>query len=77
MEDIVDSGLSVEFLENMLSAFNPKILKFATLLNKPSKNEIDVPMDYIGFNIEDKYVVGYGLDDTQFKRNLRSIYCVE
>lgn len=77
VEDIVDSGLSVEFLENMLSAFSPKILKFATLLNKPSKNKIDIPMDYIGFSIEDKYVVGYGLDDTQFKRNLRSIYCVE
>ena len=77
VEDIVDSGLSIEFLENMLSAFNPKILKFATLLNKPSKNQIDIPVDYIGFDIEDKYVVGYGLDDTQFKRNLRSIYCVE
>lgn len=77
VEDIVDSGLSIEFLENMLSAFNPKILKFATLLNKPSKNEIDIPMDYIGFDIEDKYVVGYGLDDSQFKRNLRSIYYVE
>ncbi len=77
VEDIVDSGLSVEFLENMLSAFNPKILKFATLLNKPSQNKINIPMDYIGFSIEDKYVVGYGLDDTQFKRNLRSIYYVE
>lgn len=77
VEDIVDSGLSVEFLENMLSAFSPKILKFATLLNKPSKNKIDIPMDYIGFSIEDKYVVGYGLDDSQFKRNLRSIYYVE
>ena len=77
VEDIVDSGLSIEFLENMLSAFTPKILKFATLLNKPSKNEIDIPVDYIGFNIEDKYVVGYGLDDSQFKRNLRAIYYIE
>ena len=77
VEDIVDSGLSIEFLENMLSAFNPKILKFATLLNKPSKNQINIPVDYIGFNIEVRYVVGYGLDDSQFKRNLRSIYCVE
>ena len=77
VEDIIDSGLSIEFLENMLKAFNPKILKFATLLNKPSKNIIDIPVDYIGFNIEDKYVVGYGLDDSQFKRNLRSIYYVD
>lgn len=77
VEDIVDSGLSIEFLENMLSAFNPKILKFATLLNKPSKNQIDIPVDYIGFDIEDKFVVGYGLDDSQFKRNLKSIYYVE
>jgi hypoxanthine phosphoribosyltransferase len=76
VEDIVDSGLSIKFLENMLSAFKPSVLKFATLLNKPSKNQINIPVDYIGFDIEDKFVVGYGLDDNQFKRNLRSIYHV-
>jgi len=77
VEDIVDSGLSVQFLENMLSAFGPSKLKFATLLNKPSKNKADIHLDYIGFDIEDKFVVGYGLDDVQVKRNLRSIYIVD
>lgn len=77
VEDIVDSGLSVEFLRNMLEAFGPTDLKFVTLLNKPAKNQVDVKLDYVGFDIEDKYVVGYGLDDQQFKRNLRSIYVIE
>lgn len=74
VEDIVDSGLSLKFLQNMLSAFGPSELKFATLLHKPSKNKTDLKIDYVGFDIEDKYVVGYGLDDEQLKRNLRAIY---
>ncbi len=77
VEDIVDSGLSVQFLQRMLTAFNPAELKFVTLLNKPSKKQVDVHIDYIGFDIEDKFVVGYGLDDEQLKRNLRSIYFVD
>lgn len=77
VEDIVDSGLSVEFLKNLLEAFGPTELKFVTLLNKPSKKKVDIDIDYTGFDIEDKYVVGYGLDDGQFKRNLRSIYYVD
>jgi len=76
VEDIVDSGLSVEFMKNMLSAFGPKDLRFVTLLHKPSKNKAKIYLDYVGFNIEDKYVVGYGLDDGQLKRNLRSIYYI-
>jgi len=77
VEDIVDSGLSVKFLRDMLNAFGPSELKFATLLNKPGKNQTDIPIDYVGFDLEDKYVVGFGLDDEQFKRNLRAIYYVE
>jgi len=77
VEDIVDSGLSVQFLENLMSAFGPTVLRFATLLNKPSKRQVDVSIDYTGFDIEDKYVVGYGLDDAQIKRNLRSIYVID
>ncbi len=77
VEDIIDSGLSVQFLENLMSAFGPTVLRFATLLNKPSKRQVDIKIDYIGFDIEDKYVVGYGLDDAQMKRNLRSIYVVD
>ena len=77
VEDIVDSGLSVRFLKNMMSAFNPTQLKFATLLHKSEKTVTDVKLDYVGFEIEDKYVVGYGLDDKQFKRNLQDIYIIQ
>ena len=77
VEDIVDSGLSLKFLQNMLMAFGPSDLRFVTLLHKPSKNITDLKIDYVGFDIEDKYVVGYGLDDEQLKRNLRSIYHIE
>jgi len=77
VEDIVDSGLSLKFLENMLRAFGPSDLRFASLLHKPSKNLTDLKIDYTGFEIEDKFVVGYGLDDGQIKRNLRSIYYID
>ena len=76
VEDIVDSGLSVQFLLKMLSAFEPASLRVATLLRKKSRMKINLPIDFIGFDIEDKYVIGYGLDDRQIKRNLRAIYIV-
>ena len=76
VEDIVDSGLSVQFLLKMLSAFEPKSLKVATLLWKKSRTKVDIPLEFVGFDIEDKFVIGYGLDDAQIKRNLRSIYIV-
>jgi hypoxanthine phosphoribosyltransferase len=74
VEDIVDSGLSLQFLNKMLSAFEPASLRIATLLRKKSRMKVNVAIDFVGFDIEDKYVVGYGLDDRQLKRNLRSIY---
>ena len=77
VEDIVDSGLSVQFLLKMLSAFEPASLSVATLLRKKSRMKIDLPIEFIGFEIEDKYVIGYGLDDRQIKRNLRAIYIVD
>ncbi len=77
VEDIVDSGLSIKFLNKMLSAFGPASLKVATLLHKPSKTIEKITLDYVGFAIEDKFVVGYGLDDGQVKRNLRHIYVIE
>ncbi len=77
VDDIVDSGLSVQFLNNMLTAFKPDSLKFATLLFKPNKLKVKIDLHYIGFEIEDTYVVGYGLDDAQVKRNLRGIYTIQ
>ncbi len=77
VEDIVDSGLSLQFLSKMLRAFDPASLSVVTLLRKKSRLKTNIKIDYIGFDIEDKFVVGYGLDDQQLKRNLRSIYTVE
>jgi hypoxanthine phosphoribosyltransferase len=62
VEDIVDTGLTVKTLFEMLSVRNPKVLKLASLLFKPDKNKYIVPIDYLGFEIEDKFVIGYGLD---------------
>jgi hypoxanthine phosphoribosyltransferase len=77
VEDIVDSGLSLQFLSKMLKAFEPDSLSVVTLLRKKSRLKTNMKVDYVGFDIDDKYVVGYGLDDKQIKRNLRSIYTVE
>ncbi len=68
VEDIVDTGLTLSYLQEILRARDPKSLKTACLLSKPSRRKIDVPVEYIGFEIEDKFVVGYGLDDAgQFR----------
>jgi hypoxanthine phosphoribosyltransferase len=70
VEDIVDSGLTVEYLIKTLSKQKPKSIKVCTLLSKPERRTIDVPLDYVGFKIPNKYVVGYGLDYQQKYRNL-------
>lgn len=62
VEDIVDSGLTMKTLLELLSTRQPKSIKLASLLFKPSKNVHSVPIDYLGFEIEDKFVIGYGLD---------------
>jgi hypoxanthine phosphoribosyltransferase len=70
VEDIVDSGLTVQYLIKTLSKHKPKSIKVCTLLSKPERRTIEVPLDYIGFKIPNKYVVGYGLDYQQKYRNL-------
>ena len=70
VEDIVDSGLTVQYLMKTLSQQKPKSIKVCTLLSKPERRTIDVPLEYIGFKIPNKYVVGYGLDYQQKYRNL-------
>ena len=62
IEDIVDTGLTIKTLFEMLSIRGPKELKLASLLYKPARNEHPVKIDYLGFEIEDKFVIGYGLD---------------
>ncbi len=70
VEDIVDSGLTVQHLTKTLSKRKPKSIKVCALLNKPDRRQVTVHVDYVGFEIPDKYVVGYGLDYQQKYRNL-------
>jgi hypoxanthine phosphoribosyltransferase len=73
VEDIVDSGLTLNYLHEILRARNPKSLRTACLLSKPSRRQVDVPVEYIGFSIDDHFVVGYGLDYAEQYRNLAHI----
>jgi hypoxanthine phosphoribosyltransferase len=70
VEDIVDSGLTLNYLREILRARGPRTLRAACLLSKPSRRQVDVPVEYIGFEIEDRFVVGYGLDHDEQYRNL-------
>jgi hypoxanthine phosphoribosyltransferase len=73
VEDIVDTGLTLMYLQDVLRARAPKSLKTACLLSKPSRRLVNVTVDYIGFTIQDKFVVGYGLDYGEKYRNLSHI----
>lgn len=77
IEDIVDTGRTLCFLKEYLLQKNPKSLKICTLLDKPSRRIEPIEADYIGFTIENKFVIGYGLDDEQNYRNLNYIGYVE
>ena len=70
VEDIVDSGMTIQYLVKQLWKRKPRSVKVCTLLSKPERRTMDVNLAYIGFNIPDKYVVGYGLDYQQKYRNL-------
>jgi hypoxanthine phosphoribosyltransferase len=77
VEDIVDTGLTLTYLQEILRARGPRMLKTACLLSKPSRRKVKVAVDYIGFEIEDKFVVGYGLDFAEQYRNLPFIGVVD
>jgi hypoxanthine phosphoribosyltransferase len=77
VEDIVDTGLTLSYLQEILRARGPRALKTACLLSKPSRRKITVQVEYIGFTIEDRFVVGYGLDFDEQHRNLPDIAVVE
>ena len=74
VEDIVDSGLSVKYIEELFSEKSPRSMRVVSLLVKPESLKYKVKIDYIGFNILSKFVIGYGLDYAQKYRNLQSIY---
>lgn len=70
VEDIVDSGCTIQHIRKTLGAKKPKSIKVCALLSKPARRQVEVEVDYVGFNIPNKFVVGYGLDYQQKYRNL-------
>ncbi len=70
VEDIVDTGLTLTYMQDILRARSPRSLRTACLLSKPSRRQIEVSVEYVGFSIEDTFVVGYGLDYAEQYRNL-------
>lgn len=77
VEDIVDSGRTMASLLGVLQTRHPKSLKVCTLLDKAARREVEVPLDYVGFNIEDKFVFGYGLDLDELYRDLPFVGVVD
>ena len=77
VEDIVDTGLTIAHLLDLFHTRRPSSLKVCALLHKPARSRIEVPIDYLGFTIEDKFVVGYGLDWAERYRNVPYIGVVE
>jgi hypoxanthine phosphoribosyltransferase len=75
VEDIIDTGLTVDYLVNLLRTRQPASLEVCALLSKPDRRKIQVSVKYLGFEVPDKFVVGYGLDYKQYYRNLPFI-CV-
>ncbi len=77
VEDIIDSGFTLRFVLDTLEVRRPRSLKLCTLLNKASRREVSIPIDYVGFDIENKFVFGYGLDLDDRFRNLPFVGVVE
>lgn len=77
VEDIVDSGYTIASVLDFLKTRHPKSLKVCTLLNKPERREVEVPIDYCGFVIPNKFVFGYGLDMDEYYRNLPFVASVD
>jgi hypoxanthine phosphoribosyltransferase len=73
VEDIIDTGLTLNYLLRYLRGKNPRSLEICTLLDKPARRLVDIPVNYIGFTIPDQFVVGYGLDYGEYYRNLRFV----
>ncbi|MFO7880077.1 MAG: hypoxanthine phosphoribosyltransferase [Bacteroidota bacterium] len=74
LEDIIDTGITIEHIIKQLKAYEPSEIRIATLLLKPDAYQKDIPVDYTGFEIPNKFIVGYGLDYDGYGRNLRHIY---
>lgn len=76
VDDITDSGITMKFVMEHLAAKNPKSVKSCVLLDKPSRRKVEIEADYVGFTIEDKFVVGYGLNYGDYYRNIPYVFNV-
>ncbi len=77
VEDIIDTGRTLKYLLDHIKSLNPKSIKLCTLLDKPEKRIEDIKVDYVGFQIPDEFIVGYGLDCDEKYRNLPYIGCLK
>ncbi|MEQ9619357.1 MAG: hypoxanthine phosphoribosyltransferase [Deltaproteobacteria bacterium] len=77
VEDLLDTGITMNFIKETLLARNPASLKICALINKKERREVEVKADYLGFSIENGFIIGYGTDWGETGRNLRDIYLVE
>lgn len=77
VEEIIDTGRTLSFLRNRLMASSPASLKIVTLLDKPARRELPIRADYIGRTIDDRYVVGYGMDQAELGRNYADIFVMK
>jgi hypoxanthine phosphoribosyltransferase len=77
VEDIIDVGLTLDFLRHYLLSHRPRSLKICCLIDKQERREVDVPLDYVGFTVEKGFLVGYGLDCGEQSRNLPEIFVLE
>jgi len=77
VEDIIDSGLTLKYIRDILLAKEPKSLKICALVDKKARRKVEMDADYVGFTIEDGFIVGYGIDYAEKYRNLPDIYVIE
>ncbi|MBE5817558.1 MAG: hypoxanthine phosphoribosyltransferase [Clostridiales bacterium] len=77
VEDIIDSGLTLSYLKEYLSARNPNSIKIVTLIDKPEGRKIDIKADYVGFNVPNEFIIGYGLDYAENYRNLKDVLIIK
>lgn len=77
VDDIIDSGITMRYLLDYVKEMNPKSVKVCSLLNKPSRRKVEIEPDYVGFEVGDCFIVGYGLNYGDYYRNVPYIFCVE
>jgi hypoxanthine phosphoribosyltransferase len=77
VEDIIDSGLTLKWIRDMLASRNPKSVRIVALIDKKARRKVDIPCDYVGFTLEDGFIVGYGIDYAEKYRDLPEILVVE